>query len=470
MKQYSHWLIPLPAILFAIWPTTVNATPVAGLNAVGYLISGLPTKSDIAYPQCGSELENNINRNFDGEPFQQCGNDNFMVHYTGAITIPENQTISFMVAADDGGTVKIGDTAEFGTWNFKGCSWSTPTSFALPAATYPLDGWFFESGGYACYMLAWNINGAGFQIVPDSAFSTEPTATTTTEPTTTTATTTTSSTSTLPEETSTSTTTTQPTPTTTTTTITIEVQTPPQTTTTSSTSTTTTSTSTTTIPSTTTTATPKVEMPQPQIVETTEPPTTTTEPPTTTIQTTTTTTEPATTTTQTTSTTVLPDPVQEPVAPASTTIPATSVPATVPYETEQPTSTTQPQEYTPQTTVLEAQNSSPITITNQITNEQIIEIVTDPETFKALTVDQAEQLFEELDITELDNTELEAFTAAVQQAPIEVREAFEKTINIFGSQFEEYVPTGSNIPVKTRRTLVAAGALIMAVPSTRIRR
>ena len=211
-------------------------------------------------------------------------------------------------------------------------------------------------------------------------------------------------------------------------------------------------------------------MPQPQIVETTEPPTTTTEPPTTTIQTTTTTTEPATTTTQTTSTTVPPDPVQEPVAPASTTIPATSVPATVPYETEQPTSTTQPQEYTPQTTVLEAQNSSPITITNQITNEQIIEIVTDPETFKALTVDQAEQLFEELDITELDNTELEAFTAAVQQAPIEVREAFEKTINIFGSQFEEYVPTGSNIPVKTRRTLVAAGALIMAVPSTRIRR
>jgi hypothetical protein len=211
-------------------------------------------------------------------------------------------------------------------------------------------------------------------------------------------------------------------------------------------------------------------MPQPQIVETTEPPTTTTEPPTTTIQTTTTTTEPATTTTQTTSTTVLPDPVQEPVAPASTTIPATSVPATAPYETEQPTSTTQPQEYTPQTTVLEAQNSSPITITNQITNEQIIEIVTDPETFKALTVDQAGQLFEELDVTELDNTELEAFTAAVQQAPVEVRKAFEKKVNIFGSQFEDYVPAGSNIPVSERRSLVAAGALIATGTSSRMRR
>ena len=92
-RNFSRWLIPLPALVFAFWPTTVRATPVAGLNAVGYLISGLPTKSDTQYQTCGSELENNINRNFDGEPFQQCGNDNFMIHYTGAITIPENQTI-----------------------------------------------------------------------------------------------------------------------------------------------------------------------------------------------------------------------------------------------------------------------------------------------------------------------------------------------------------------------------------------
>ena len=190
-RNLTRWLIPIPALLFAFFPNPAKADPVAGLNAVGYLISGLPTKSDIAYPQCGSELENNINRNFDGEPFQQCGNDNFMVHYTGSITIPENQTISFMVAADDGGTVKIGDTPEFGTWNFKGCSWSARTSFALPAGTYPLDGWFFESGGYACYMLAWSINGAGFVIVPDSAFTTQaaPTTTTTTSSTSTTTTT-----------------------------------------------------------------------------------------------------------------------------------------------------------------------------------------------------------------------------------------------------------------------------------------
>ena len=251
MKQnLTRWLIPIPALLFAFFPNPAKADPVAGLNAVGYLISGLPTKSDIAYPQCGSELENNINRNFDGEPFQQCGNDNFMVHYTGSITIPENQTISFMVAADDGGTVKIGDTPEFGTWNFKGCSWSARTSFALPAGTYPLDGWFFESGGYACYMLAWSINGAGFVIVPDSAFTTQAAPTTTT----TTSSTSTTTTTLLP-----STTTTEPAttsiPTTTSTTLppsTTSVQ--PQTTSTSTLPEPSSTTSTTTQPATTTTS------------------------------------------------------------------------------------------------------------------------------------------------------------------------------------------------------------------------
>jgi len=111
-----------------------------------------------------------------------------------------------------------------------------------------------------------------------------------------------------------------------------------------------------------------------------------------------------------------------------------------------------------------------VTIPAQISNEQITEIVSSPETLKALTVNQAEQLFEELDVTELDNTELEVFTKAIQVAPVEVRKAFEKKVNIFGSQFEDYVPAGSNIPVHTRRSLVAAGALIATGTSSKMKR
>ena len=499
-RSFTRWLIPLPAILFAIWPTTVNATPVAGLNAVGYLITAIPpTRSDTVYRTCGSELENNINRNFNGEPFQQCPNDNFMVHYTGAITIPQNQTISFMVAADDGGTVKIGDTAEFGTWNLKGCSWSATTNFALPAGTYTLDGWFFEATGDACYMLAWNINGAGFQIVPDSAFSTEPTATTTTAPTTTTSTTTTStSTTTLPQETSTSTTTTQPATTTTSSTTTTEVQTPPQTTTTSSTSTTTTSTSTTTIPLTTTTATPMVETPQQQIVETTEPPTTTTEPPTTT-------TEMATTTSQeTTSTTGLPDPSTS--VPESISVPSSAA-RTLPSETSTTTPQPLPQTPTTETTAEVVQSSStttlpdiksaePITdakvdqilealadqapaqivatiqqiLTADITSDQAVSIASSAEVLAVVTEEQAEAIFEEIVVDELTEQAAEELVSVLNEAPTKVKKKFQETINVFSGLFNSYQMVGSTSPVGERRTLLAVSNTLVAVGASLRRR
>ena len=228
--RHGSWIPILVWLSSLIFPNVAYADPTPGLNAVGYAIpSGIPTKSDAMYQLCGTEVEDNINRNFNYEPFQQCPNDWFMIHYTGFINIPENETISFMVAADDGGTVKIGDTAEFGTWNLPGCQWSTRTNFVLPEGQYSLDGWHFEASGGACYMLAWNINNTGWYIVPDVAFTTQVVPTTTTsstvpttttlEPSTTTTEYVTTSTSTLPQETSTTTSTTEPATTTTLTTI-----------------------------------------------------------------------------------------------------------------------------------------------------------------------------------------------------------------------------------------------------------
>ena len=494
--RLTRWLIPLPAIALSFFSTTAQAEPIAGLNAVGYSVSAIPpTRSDDIYPVCHSELENNINRNFNGEPFGNCPNDMFMVHYTGFIEIPANNTIKFMVAADDGGTVKIGLT-EFGTWNDKGCSWSAQTTESFPVGSYPLDGWFYEHGGGTCYMLAWNINNTGWAIVPDSAFTTNPATTTTSSTTTVSSTTTTepSSTTTLP---TTTTTTTEPTQTSTTTS-TVDTTT----TTTTTTSTTVPQTTTTTeppyTPPQTTTTTPTIE-PQPQPT-TTEPETTVDEPETT---------EPET------STTVPDETLPEPVEPDETTIPETTVPypevEPAPDETEQPTDTTEPQEYTTETTLIEETDSSPTTLPEtvieipadepvtdeqleqilntlteaapeqivaaitqvlaaDITSDQATQIASSPEVLAAITETQAEQLFEQIIVEELTEEQLEAFTEAIQQAPTKIKKAFEKTINIFGSQFENYVPTGSNIPVKTRRTLVAAGALIAAIPSTRMRR
>jgi hypothetical protein len=507
-------------LLLALFPNPAKADPVAGLNAVGYLISGLPTKSDIAYPQCGSELENNINRNFDGEPFQQCGNDNFMIHYTGAITIPENQTISFMVAADDGGTVKIGETAEFGTWNYKGCSWSTPTSFALSAGTYPLNGWLFEATGRACYMLAWSINNAGWQIVPDSAFtnqaaptttatSSTSTTTTTLEPSTTT--TSTSSTSTLPEPSSTTSTTTQP-----------------ATTTTSSSTTTTTEprpvpTATTSIApvEVSTNTEPPRELPSVQqstttvLPERTEPSTTTTP-----------TTLPPETTSPPPPTSLLPTTLVQVVAPVETTIPRLTprttqpqtsrtdpsstlpsrsetsllgtVPPEVPKQQIQDTQQTEEQSkvLSLQKTLVEIIPNQPISnvkveqmvqvladqapaqivatiqqvLTADITSDQAVSIASSPEVLSAVTEEQAQAIFEEIVVDELTAEVAEELVAVLNEAPTRVKKKFEETINVFSGLFNSYKMVGSTIPVGERRTLLAVSNTLVAVGASLRRR
>ena len=109
-RHLTRWLIPLPAILLAFWPTTVQAEAQPGLNTTYYTINEIPPlQSTSEYPICGSEIENNINRNYDYELYEDCTYDLFMVHMTGYITLPEHQTIEFMIASDDGGEITIGD-------------------------------------------------------------------------------------------------------------------------------------------------------------------------------------------------------------------------------------------------------------------------------------------------------------------------------------------------------------------------
>jgi hypothetical protein len=543
--RLTRWLIPLPAILFALTAQTANAEPIPGIETTYYTIDAIPPiQSTTEYPVCGTEIENNINRNYDYELYEDCTYDLFMVHMTGFIDIPEHDTIEFMLATDDGGEMII-DGNTFGNWNDQGCTWMMSGELTLEPGSNAFEVWMYEHGGNSCMMLAWNIDNQGWVIVPDEVFTQQAVAPTTTTSSTTTSSSTTSTSTTTTTTTSSSTTTTSSTvPPPTESSTTTE---PVQISTTTSVADTTTSTTTTTEPPYTPTQTsstiPTIEIPpvttitEPEtivvVTDTTEPETFTTDPEEITVPETT---EPETfvtvpetitvpdTTEPETSTTVLDGLPEDTVEPVETTIPEISVPddevQIVPDETEQPTDTTQPQEYTTETTLLEVQDSSTTTlpepvineqitealqeviknepVTNEqveqilktlteaapeqivaaitevlaadITSEQATEIASSPEVLAAITETQAEELFEQIVVEELTEEQLEAFTEAIQEAPTKVKKAFEKTINIFGSQFENYVPTGSNIPVKTRRTLVAAGALIAAIPSTRVRR
>jgi len=170
----SRWLIFLPVAIFALLAPAPASASQVGLLVRGYQITEIPpTKSDVAYPLCGSSVEPFINATWDGQPYQQCGDDLFMLHYTGYLQIPEHDTIEFWVASDDGGTVKIG-TEEFGVWQDQGCSATETGLIDIAAGTQELDAWFYENGGGTCFMLAWNIDDTGWAIVQPEFFTSEP--------------------------------------------------------------------------------------------------------------------------------------------------------------------------------------------------------------------------------------------------------------------------------------------------------
>lgn len=227
------------------------------------------------------------------------------------------------------------------------------------------------------------------------------------------------------------------------------------------------------------------------------PTTSTTEPATTTTQEPTTTTEASTTTTIQTQTThhlqttvpssvVASLPVAEPVltVPATTTtaalpstlpssVPVSTVPA--PSPTDAPT-TTQPM---PTTTlpIPETTSTIPSTTTTiqlipdaDVNAEQATAIATDPEALQDITAEQASEVFAALPLDTLTDQQLDALVEAVQDAPTEVREAFEEAINIFDGAVDSYVPIGSTVPISTRRLVIAASAMLSAVPMASAKR
>jgi len=92
-----------------------------------------------------------------------------------------------------------------------------------------------------------------------------------------------------------------------------------------------------------------------------------------------------------------------------------------------------------------------------VTPDQATALATNPEVLAVITSEQATEIFETIEVQQLDETQIAELTAAIQDAPLAVQKVFEQTIDIFGG-FDDYIPTGSNIPVGERRTLIAIAA------------
>ena len=426
MGRASRWLLTLPALVFAFFPQSAQAEVLPGLIVTAYEIPpSYPVRDDETYPVCNIYVESNINQAWGGGSVGGCRADWVMLHYQGFIQIPEHESIEFMVAADDGGTVEIAGV-EVGTWNLKGCSWSQTITLSVMPGEYALDGWFYEAGGSTCFMLAWKIDDGYWEIVPAWAYTTESTPTTTT------------STTTVPE---------------------------------------------TTVPATTTTSTTLQE------TSTSQPTTTTTEP------------EPSITSVETTSTvadtttstTQAPAPVWVPPATTTTEVATTTTTSQPPTETTVTTETTQPRPSTtiPQTTV--AQTSIPTTsipdtttsssttlvmdttttmpsIQPSMSNQQILQQAINPSVVESLSTTEAEILFAGLDEESVTEDQAALIIQALDEAPDEVKQAFEENVNVFSGLWSSYKMVGQTISVAERVTLVAVANTMGAATAVLRRR
>ena len=468
----SRWLIFVPVALFALFAQPASAEPTPGLNATYYVIDETPPlQSTTEYEECGSELENNINRSYDGEPYEDCTEDLFMVHMTGFITIPEHDTIEFWLASDDGGEISIGNNT-FGSWQDQGCSATMSGNLQLGAGSFPLDLWMYENGGGTCVMLAWKIDDNDWEIVPEWAFTTASTPQTTT-------TTTTVPINTVPATDLATTTTVQGTTSSselvTTTLPMVETSTSVETTTTTE------------YVSPPVAQPPVVVQPEPielPTIEDMEPTQVEIEPVEETLPYETLDTFPTVETPDTLPFVGVDEPdfidlpeIDEPVI----DIPIPDSPPDAPesFLSDEELDTIVQDDVTVEalTEALEELTGEEVAqvldaiLEEEPTQEQATAIASSPAALAVLTSEQATQVFEALDVTELDNTQLEALAEAVSDAPTEVKEAFEDEVDIFSDGLDTYVPVDSKIPVSERRTLIAiaAGATLTAA-STRMRR
>jgi len=245
-------------------------------------------------------------------------------------------------------------------------------------------------------------------------------------------------------------------------------------TTSSSTTTSTTSTSTTTT-STTTTSTVPVTLYLPPTT-TTEPSTTTIEPipepqstTTTTVAEVTTTTQNVTTTTeQVTTTSQQPTPTTEPENP-TTSVLSPSDEAEPPLSDEELETVLDALETADEA---EVQALVEQVLEKDLDTSQAASLVSSPAVLASVTSEQAVALFEEISPEELTPAEAEAVVEAVQEAPTSVRKAFEAVLNMFEGFADDYVMTGQQVPIKTRRALIALTAVFLVTapaPSRRIK-
>jgi hypothetical protein len=178
----GSWIV-IPALILGFFSAPVEAENTYGLtltvyNNFGY--NGSPPLPAISgRPSVGQMNVSRVQQDFDQNPPFQMYED-FIVHYEGFITSPVSGNFRLWPQADDGTKLYINDLLVQNDWRDKGGGGALSSVISFEAGvSKKFEMWFYENGGGAWTTLYWDI-GNGWEVVPDSAFTTESVPTTTT--------------------------------------------------------------------------------------------------------------------------------------------------------------------------------------------------------------------------------------------------------------------------------------------------
>ena len=100
---------------------------------------------------------------------------------------------------------------------------------------------------------------------------------------------------------------------------------------------------------------------------------------------------------------------------------------------------------------------------NGVTEDQATNLASSSKVLESIDTAQAEAIFETIPVGDLTQAEEAALVAAVTDAPEEIKNTFEATIDIYGEGLDDYVAVGSQVDVGSRRTLIAATTAVAAI-------
>lgn len=101
-----------------------------------------------------------------------------------------------------------------------------------------------------------------------------------------------------------------------------------------------------------------------------------------------------------------------------------------------------------------------------IDEEVAAELASSKVVLASISQEQAAEIFDVIDESALTAGQATAIIDAVQDAPSEVRQAFEAVVAIFDGAFDSYTMLNQNITVGQRRTVIAANLLVSAAAAS----